>query len=86
LAFVNLQKPIEISDEYGEGFEGICQEMRGFNGDGLYAVVTPTNALPVIMVTSNTPPAARTSAVQKAEKKICTTSIILKPAHCNKKL
>jgi hypothetical protein len=61
--FVNLQKPIEISDEYGEGGEDIHQEMRGFNGDGLYAVVTLTDALPVIMVTSNTPSAARTSAV-----------------------
>jgi hypothetical protein len=44
--------------------------MRGFNCDGLYAVVTPTDALPVTMVTSNTPTMARTSGAQKAEKKI----------------
>jgi hypothetical protein len=50
--------------------------MRGFNGDWLYPVVTPTNALPVTMVTSNIPTAARTSAAQKAEKKICSTSLI----------
>jgi hypothetical protein len=60
--------------------------MTGFTGDGLYAVVTPTNALPVTMVTSNIPTAARTSAVQKAEKKICTTSLILKTACSDKKL
>jgi hypothetical protein len=48
-------KPIEISDEYGEGVEDIWQEMIGFNGDGLYAVVTPTDALPVTMVTSKHP-------------------------------
>jgi hypothetical protein len=58
--FVNLLKPIEISDEYGEGVEDIQHEMTGFNGDGLYAVVTPTDALPVTMVTSNIPTAART--------------------------
>jgi hypothetical protein len=51
---VDLQKPIEISNEYGEGIKDICQEMRGFNGDGLYALVTQTDALPVTMVTSNT--------------------------------
>jgi hypothetical protein len=60
--------------------------MRGFNCDGLYAVVTPTDALPVTMVTSNTPTMARTSGAQKAEKKICTISLILKTAHCDKKL
>jgi hypothetical protein len=60
--------------------------MTGFNGDGLYAVVTPTDALPVTMVTSNIPTAARTSAAQKVEKKICTTSLILKTAHHDKKL
>jgi hypothetical protein len=86
LFFVDLQKPIEISDEYGEGVKDICQEMTGFNGDGLYAVVTPTNALPVTMVTSNIPITARTSAVQKGKKKICTTSLILKTAGCNNKL
>jgi hypothetical protein len=60
LFFVNLLKPIEISDEYREGIEDIWHEMIGFNGDGLYAVVTPTDALPVTMVTSNIPTAART--------------------------
>jgi hypothetical protein len=61
--------------------------MIGFNGDGLYAVATPTNALPVTMVTSNIPTAARTSAAQKGEKKICaTSSLILKTAHLDKKL
>jgi hypothetical protein len=40
--------------------------MIGFNGDGLYAVVTPTDAVPVTLVTSNIPPATRTSAAQKA--------------------
>jgi hypothetical protein len=84
--FVNLLKPIEISDEYGEGVKDIQQEMIGFNGDGLYAVVTPTDALPVAMVTSNIPTAARTSAAKKTEKKICTTSLILKTAHRDKKL
>jgi hypothetical protein len=84
--FVNLLKPIEISDEYGERVEDIWHEMTGFNGDGLYAVVTPTDALPVTMVTSNIPTAARTSAAQKAEKKICTTRLILKTACHNKKL
>jgi hypothetical protein len=86
LVFVNLLKPIEISDEYGEGVEDIWHEMTGFNGDGLYAVVSPTDALPVTMVTSNIPTAARTSAAQKAEKKICTTSLILKIARRDKKL
>jgi hypothetical protein len=38
------------------------------------------------MVTSNIPTAARTSAAQKAEKKICTTSLILKTARHDKKL
>jgi hypothetical protein len=74
--FVNLLKPIEISDEHREGVEDIQHEMTGFNSDGLYAVVTPTDALPVTMVTSNIPTATRTSAAQKAEKKICTTSLI----------
>jgi hypothetical protein len=60
--------------------------MTGFNGDGLYAVVTPTDALPVTMVTSNIPTAARTSAAQKVKKKICTTSLILKTARRDKKL
>jgi hypothetical protein len=60
--------------------------MIGFNGAGLYAVVTPTDALPVTMVTSNIPIAARTSAAQKAKKKICATSLILKTARHNKKL
>jgi hypothetical protein len=60
--------------------------MIGFNGDGLYAVVTPTDALPVTMVKSNIPIAARTSAAQKAEKKICTTSLILKTARQDKRL
>jgi hypothetical protein len=60
--------------------------MTGFNGDWLYAVVTPTDALPVTMVTSNIPTAARTSAAQKVEKKICTTSLILKTARRDKKL
>jgi hypothetical protein len=60
--------------------------MIGFNGDGLYAVVTPTDALTVTMVTSNIPTATRTSAAQKAKKKICTTNLILKTACCNKKL
>jgi hypothetical protein len=58
--------------------------MIGFNGDGLYTVVTPTDALPVTMVTSNIPIAARTSAAQKAEKKICATSLILKTARHDK--
>jgi hypothetical protein len=49
--FVDLLKPIEISDEYGEGVEDIQQEMISFNGDGLYAAVIPTDALPVSMVT-----------------------------------
>jgi hypothetical protein len=85
--FVNLLKPIEISpDEYGEGVQDIRHEMTGFNGDGLYAFVTPTDALPVTMVTSNISTAARTSAAQKAEKKICTTSLILKTAYHEKKL
>jgi hypothetical protein len=74
------------SDEYGEGVEDIYQEMRGFNCDWLYAVVTPTNTLPLTMVTSNTPAAAGTSAAQKAKKKICATSLILKTAHRDKKL
>jgi hypothetical protein len=86
LVFFDLQKPIEISDKYREGVEDIWQEMIGFNGDGLYAVVTPTDALPVTMVTSNIPTAARISAAQKAEKKICATSLILKTARYNKKL
>ncbi len=60
--------------------------MRGFNGDGLYAVVTPADALPVTMVTSNIPTAARTSAAPKAKKKICAASLILKTAPRNKKL
>jgi hypothetical protein len=60
--------------------------LRGFNGEGLYAVGTPTDALPVIMVTLNTPTGARTSAVQKAQKKICTTSLIFKTACHDKKL
>jgi hypothetical protein len=84
--FVDLLKPIEISDEYGEGVKDIRHEMTGFNGDGLYAVVTPTDALPVTMVTLNIPTATRTSAAQKAEKKICTMSLILKTAHHDKKL
>jgi hypothetical protein len=84
--FVNLLKRIDISDEYGEGVEDIQHEMIGFNGDGLYAVVTPTDALPVTLVTSNIPTAARTSAAHKAETKICTTSLILKTAHHDKKL
>jgi hypothetical protein len=86
--FVNLQKPTEISDEYGEGVEDICQEMRGFNGDGLYAVVTPIDAMTVTMVTSNFPIVARTSAAQKVKMKICTSSthLILKTARHNKKL
>jgi hypothetical protein len=78
--FVDFLKPIEISDEYGEGVKDIWHETTGFNGDGLYAVVTPTDALPVTMVTSNIPTATRTSAAQKVEKKICTTSLILKTA------
>jgi hypothetical protein len=57
--FVDLLKPIETSDEYREGVEDIRQEMIGFNGDGLHAVVTPTDALPVAMVTSNIPTATR---------------------------
>jgi hypothetical protein len=60
--------------------------MIGFNGDGLYAVVTPTDALPVTMVTSNIPTTTRTSAAKKAEKKICATSLILKTARRDKKL
>jgi hypothetical protein len=84
--FFNLLKLIEISDEHGEGVEDIRHKMTGFNRDGLYAVVTPTDALPVTMVTSNIPTATRTSAAQKAEKKICTTSLILKTARHNKKL
>jgi hypothetical protein len=60
--------------------------MTGFNGDRLYAVVTPTDALPVTVVTSNIPTATRTSAAQKAEKKICITSLILKTARHDKKL
>jgi hypothetical protein len=84
--FVDLLKPIEISDEYREGVEDIQHGMTGFNGDGQYAVVTPTDALPVTMVTSNIPTATRTSAAQKVEKKICTTSLILKTACHNKKL
>jgi hypothetical protein len=61
--------------------------LRGFNGEGLYAVGTPTDALPVIMVTLNTPTGARTSVVQKAhQKKICTTSLIFKTACHYKKL
>jgi hypothetical protein len=52
--FVNLQTPKEICDKYREGVEDIQKEdMRGFNGDGLYAVVSLTDALPVTMVTSN---------------------------------
>jgi hypothetical protein len=43
--------------------------MIGFNGDGLYAVVTPTDALPVTMVTSNIPIAARTSAAQRPRRR-----------------
>jgi hypothetical protein len=38
------------------------------------------------MVTSNIPTATRTSAAQKAEKKICATSLILKTACHDKKL
>jgi hypothetical protein len=60
--------------------------MISFNGDGLYAAVIPTDALPVSMVTWNIPTATRTSAAQKAEKKICATSLILKTACCDKKL
>jgi hypothetical protein len=67
--FDNLLKPIEISDEYGEGVEDIRHEMIGFNGDGLYAVVTPTDALPVTLVTSNIPTAARTSAAKSQRQK-----------------
>jgi hypothetical protein len=67
--FVNLLKPIEISDEHGEGVEDIRHEMTGFNSDGLYAVVTPTDALPVTMVTSNIPTATRTSAAQKRQRR-----------------
>jgi hypothetical protein len=48
--------------------------------------VTPTDALPVTMVTSNIPTVARTSVAQKAKKKICPTSLILKTACHNKKL
>jgi hypothetical protein len=60
--FVDFLKPIEISDEYyGEGVEDIWHEMTGINGDGLYAVVTPTDALPVTMVTSNIPTATRSN-------------------------
>jgi hypothetical protein len=84
--FVDLLKPIEISDEYGEGVKDIRHEMIGFNGDGLYAVGTPTDALPVTLVTSNIPTAARTSAAQKDKTKICATSLILKTACRNKKL
>jgi hypothetical protein len=84
--FVDLLKPIEISDKYREVVKNIQHEMTGFDGDGLYAVVTPTDALPVTMVTSNIPTATRTSAAQKVEKKICTTSIILKTARHDKKL
>jgi hypothetical protein len=65
LVFFNLLRCIEISDEYGEGVKDIWHEMIGFNGDGLYAVVTPTDALPVTMVTSNIPTATRTFAAQK---------------------
>jgi hypothetical protein len=43
--------------------------MIGFNCDWLYAVVTPTDTLPLTMVTSNNPTAAGTSAAQKAEKR-----------------
>jgi hypothetical protein len=61
--------------------------MIGFKGDGLCAVVTPTDALPV---TSHGhikhPNCPRTSAAQKAEKKICATSLILKTACHDKKL
>jgi hypothetical protein len=60
--------------------------MIGFNGDGLYAVVTPADALPVTMFTSKIPIAARTSAAQKAQMKICATSFILKTARHDKKL
>jgi hypothetical protein len=63
--------------------------MIGFNGDGLYAVVTPTDALPVTMVTSNIPTATRTSAATKTDEKkiiVCATSLILKAAHRDKKL
>jgi hypothetical protein len=84
--FVNLLKPIEISDEYGEGVEDIQYEMIGFHVDGLYAVVTPTDALPVTLVTSNIPTASRTSAAQKDKTKICATSLILKTACHDKKL
>jgi hypothetical protein len=84
--FVDLLKPIEISFEYREGVEDIWHEMTGFNSDGLYAVVTPTDALPVTMVTSNIQTATRTFAAQKVEKKSCTTSLILKTVCHNKKL
>jgi hypothetical protein len=60
--------------------------MIGFNGDGVYAVGTPTDALPVTLVTSNIPTAARTSAAQKDKTKICATSLILKIACRDKKL
>jgi hypothetical protein len=45
-----------------------------------------TDALPVTMVTSGIPTATRTSAAQKVEKKICTTSLILKTVCHDKKL
>jgi hypothetical protein len=68
LSIFRSQK-LGISDEYREGVEDIHQEMRGFNGDGLYAVVTPTDALPVTMVTLNIPIAERTSAAQRPRRR-----------------
>lgn len=84
--FVDLRNPIEISDQYGEGVDDIRTELCGFSGSGLYAVVTPTDALPVPMVTSNTPKPSRMNAAQKEEWKIRTTSLILKTARRDTRL
>jgi hypothetical protein len=71
LVFCPSSDTKEICDKYREGVEDIQKEdMRGFNGAGLYAVVSLTDALPVTMVTSNIPTTARTAAAQKAKKKI----------------
>jgi hypothetical protein len=40
-------KETDSASEREGGSEDIWQEMIGFNGDGMYAVVTPTDALPV---------------------------------------
>jgi len=84
--FVDLWQPIEISDEYGEGVEDIRPNLKGYNGEGLYAIVTPTAKPPVPMITSNTRCTGQMTASQKAERQICTTSLILKTAFHDKAL